>query len=352
MKSKILIANSYIPWGGLGQYSINLAQIFKNAGYDVYGLVTHSKNELFNEFAELTIETVYFGDRNLFVKYFSILNFVRRIKPDFIFANYLPPIQFLLPLLEKSKIISVIHSDLPDFYRSANINHWFVDQWIAPTPRIKEGFFQYTGNHKILDRTSIILHGITKSTRTDRELNQGIFNIIFVGALYEHKGVDLLPEIFSSFHHACPNSHLTIIGGGIMELFLIEEFTIRGLNDHVTFTGVIPNLEVRGYYGISDVLLFPTRVEGFGLVIAEAMMEGTVPLTTLLPGITDAIVEAGFTGLLVEKNNINEFVHSLRQLYNSRSLLNQMSRAAMKDARERFGVEIMEKNYIKMLNSI
>jgi glycosyltransferase involved in cell wall biosynthesis len=186
----------------------------------------------------------------------------------------------------------------------------------------------------------------------DRELNLGLFNIIFVGALYEHKGADLLPTIFSSFHHSCPNSHLTIVGGGTLEPFLIAEFTARGLNNYVTFTGVISNLEVRKYYGNSDVLLFPTQVEGFGLVIAEAMMDGTVPLTTLLPGITDAIVESGFTGLLVEKNNINEFVHSLKRLYNSRSLLNQMSRAAMKVARERFDVEIMGENYLKMLNSI
>ena len=72
LKTKILIANSHIPWGGLGQYSITLAQIFKDAGYDVYGLVTHSKNKLFSEFAKLTIETVYFGDRNLIVKYLFI----------------------------------------------------------------------------------------------------------------------------------------------------------------------------------------------------------------------------------------------------------------------------------------
>jgi glycosyltransferase involved in cell wall biosynthesis len=261
-------------------------------------------------------------------------------------------VHFLLPLIRRTKVISVIHSDQYDYYRIANINNKYVDQWVAPSPRIKEGFLEYTNSPDKIIRTKIIPHGIDHGPKIFRGFNNGTFRIAYVGSLYKHKGVDLLVEIFKHLLISCPNIHFTIIGGGELESTLVEECSKGEITGNITLTGVIPAKQVREELLNTDVLLFPSRLEAFGLVIVEAMMEGAVPVVTLLPGVTDSIVDDGITGFLVEKNNINDFTNRLKQLYNNRDLLNRMSIAAIIAARQRFSSVRMSYEYDQMLNSL
>jgi glycosyltransferase involved in cell wall biosynthesis len=349
---KVLIANSHIPWGGLGQYSVNLARSLSKAGYEVYGLVTHNNENLFDEFSDATIKTWYLGGYGKLKKYYKCIRTINTLKPDFIIVNYLATVQFILPLLRKAIIISVIHSNQDDYYRIASINKPFINLWIAPSSGVKTGFIHYLRSNRYNEKISIIPHGVDVGNSPIRGKNTGTFNIAFVGSLYEHKGVGLLPEIFFRFHNQCPDSNLVIIGEGEMDQLLKEKFKSYNIGKDVDFTGVLENHEVRESLAKADVLLFPTRIESFGLVIIESMMEGAVPVVSELKGITDMIVKDKEDGFLVDKDNIVDFADRLVILYEDRDLLQKMSLKAKEKANSVFRTEIMAEMYSKMILSL
>lgn len=346
-KQKILIVNSHIPWGGLGQYTLSLARGLSEEEYEVHGLVTHSNEDNFETFKKLTTTTTYVGDLNKYVKYCVVLLLIWKMKPDVIIINYNGLIHFLLPYISKTTVISILHNDIDDFYRISKINHAYVNAWVAPTPGIKEGFINYANLERVKPDTVVISHGVSKSKMVRQAHNKTELNLAFIGAILEHKGADLLPKIMEKIIAVIPSTKLQIIGIGTgkLEATLKDEFEVKGISKNIEFMNVIPHEQVREILSQSDILLFPTRVEAFGLVIAEAMMEGAVPVVTLLPGITDATVEDSKTGYLIQKDDVDTFAQRVIELGNDLQLLKQMSIKSQETAFENLSLSTMSSRY-------
>jgi glycosyltransferase involved in cell wall biosynthesis len=351
IKQKILIVNSHIPWGGLGQFTLSLARGLKEKEYKVFGLVTHSNEDNFKAFTSITDSTVYFGNYSKLFKYLAIWWYIFSTRPDVIIINYNAAIHFLLPFLPKSIVIDIIHNDVDDFYRISGINQKYVSAWVAPTPGIKDGFIKYSSFQRAATDTHIISHGISESvleyTSTATE-----FVMTFVGAVYEHKGADLLPDIFEKISLAIPYVKLQIVGDGKLVNELKTIFDNKGFSDRVNFMGVISHDNVRKTLATSDILLFPTRVEAFGLVIAEAMMEGAIPVVTLLPGITDATVTDGETGFLIAKDDVEAFAQTCIQIAKDQILKQRLSIQAKTQAQKKLSLSTMSAKYDNLIGEL
>ena len=91
-------------------------------------------------------------------------------------------------------------------------------------------------------------------------------NFIYVGRLIPVKNLELLIQVFNKK----PDLHLTIIGFGILEdeLKAIE-------NENISFTGAIDNEKLPAYYQQADVFVLPSKSEPWGLVVEEALNNGT-----------------------------------------------------------------------------
>jgi len=119
----------------------------------------------------------------------------------------------------------------------------------------------------------------------------------FVGHLYSVKRADKLPEIFNLIKKSIPNAKLIIVGGGIkkqnLRLEMEKGFKEYGIEEDIEFVGeVLPN-EVANYYSEMDVLLFPSRREGFGAVVIEARACGIPVVGSDNGGIPEAVGEGG-----------------------------------------------------------
>lgn len=89
---------------------------------------------------------------------------------------------------------------------------------------------------------------------------------LYVGRLVEVKNLELLIEVFNEM----PSLSLDIVGFGELESKL------KSLsNDNINFVGAVNNKDLSSYYRNADVFVLPSKVEPWGLVVEEALNNGT-----------------------------------------------------------------------------
>jgi glycosyltransferase involved in cell wall biosynthesis len=127
--------------------------------------------------------------------------------------------------------------------------------------------------------------------------------LTFVGALdraHYFKGVDYLLDVFGDLQ--TPNVILMIVGNGDLRSHYEAQAARLELADRVRFVGPKGHHELPLYYAASDVVVLPSSLESFGIVLIEAMACGKPVVAHDLPGI-GAVVDDGENGLLVELGN-------------------------------------------------
>lgn len=151
--------------------------------------------------------------------------------------------------------------------------------------------------------------------------------LIFAGRLVESKGVDLLLEAFLKLREINRNTGLIILGSGPLE-DRCRKFCKTHELDSVYFTGFKQLEELPVYYGISDILVFPSRGETWGLVINEAMACGLPIITTYHVGAAYDLVKPGINGTLVDSGSSEQLFSSIKTMLESPEILVSMGKAS------------------------
>jgi alpha-1,6-mannosyltransferase len=102
--------------------------------------------------------------------------------------------------------------------------------------------------------------------------------------------IDAVATLISSGH----NMPLTIVGDGPERPRLERHVVSLGISDFVSFTGSVDYAAVPDHLARADVMLFPSKNEGFGLAAAEALIAG-VPVVACRDGggVLDIVPETG-----------------------------------------------------------
>lgn len=104
-------------------------------------------------------------------------------------------------------------------------------------------------------------------------LNLGdAFVVGHVGRFMYQKNHDFVIDIFQEIYNKCPNSLLLLVGSGELEGEIRDKVKYLGLDKSVRFLGV--RFDVPQLLQAMDVMLFPSRYEGLGLVTIEAQAAG------------------------------------------------------------------------------
>jgi glycosyltransferase involved in cell wall biosynthesis len=160
--------------------------------------------------------------------------------------------------------------------------------------------------------------------------------LVFIGSGSRRKGVDLLGPIMER------------LGLGF-ELAVVGATHIDGpLPPNVRIVGrVATRQNLAAAYREADVLLFPSRLEGFGLVAAEAMACGLPVIASGGSALTE-VVEDGVTGFLCPRDDIDAFVEAARRLAADPEFAASLSRAARRRAVDAFSIDRMVEAYVKI----
>ncbi|KUK15594.1 MAG: Glycosyl transferase group 1 [Petrotoga mobilis] len=116
----------------------------------------------------------------------------------------------------------------------------------------------------------------------------------FVGNLIPIKRADKLPEIFRKIAKELPNIKFLIVGDGALRDKILKE--LEGLD--VIFAGRVPQVKVAKYMNAMDVMVLPSRNEGWPCVVLEAQACGTCVVGSSSGGIPEAI---GFDEYVVKE---------------------------------------------------
>lgn len=128
---------------------------------------------------------------------------------------------------------------------------------------------------------------VTAASAVPPSLPEGAFRVIYVGQLIHRKGVDLLLDSISEMPESA--AQMTIVGTGVAEASLRAKARILGIDSRITWHGVVPNEKVPGLLAAHDLLVLPSRFDGWGAVVNEALTVGTPVLCSTTCGAADLI---------------------------------------------------------------
>jgi glycosyltransferase involved in cell wall biosynthesis len=145
--------------------------------------------------------------------------------------------------------------------------------------------------------------------------------IVAAGRLVEAKGFDLLIEAAAGIAGRSPPFDLAVYGEGPLRGALS-----RQAGESVTLPG---HAEAHAMFQEADLCVVPSRREGFGNVVVEAMAAGVPVLATACPG-PAALIEHGRNGFLVEPGSSSALAEAMAAL-----LADPQRRCAVVDAGRR-----------------
>ncbi len=128
---------------------------------------------------------------------------------------------------------------------------------------------------------------------------------VLPGRLNLSKGHDLVAAAVRQLRRDQPGLDIVcLFPGGGDQRKTIEANILPDQTDAATFRflGFVERDVLRDAYWASDIVLLPSRMEGFGLVVAEAMCCGTIAIRTPSGGWQDQVIE-GKTGYMVPFND-------------------------------------------------
>jgi asparagine synthase (glutamine-hydrolysing) len=127
-----------------------------------------------------------------------------------------------------------------------------------------------------------------------------------------YKGFDEVLDAMPSLLLDIPNLVYLIVGDGSDRRRLESKVSQLGIKDHVRFTGHIPEHEKADHYRLADAYVMPSRGEGFGFVLLEAMACGIPAVASSADGGREAVRE-GEIGILVNPDSAEDVQRGIRE---------------------------------------
>lgn len=167
-----------------------------------------------------------------------------------------------------------------------------------------------------LDEDDVVMipHGVDTDWFYPREeqhpaVNEVQTTLLYVGRLGARKGLDLALRALAEVDNE--SIEFLIAGTGRHEETLRELAQELGIAEQVRFLGYVPDEELPVLYSSADVFVLPSRYEGFGLVLLEAMACGTPVIGADAGGIPTAVKD-GQVG-----NTVTREVEAITEVFTS-----------------------------------
>jgi len=172
------------------------------------------------------------------------------------------------------------------------------------------------------------------------------FRVCYVGRMELAKGLPYLLQAWKSL--ALPEAELVLVGEVRHEADLVLK---QHQSPSVRIMGLLSRSSVAEIYRSSNVFVFPSVNEGFGLALLEAMASGLAVIATDRSGATDCVSE-GKDGFVVPARSADALAEAILWCYRHRDETMAMGGAARKKVEARFTLAHYEQRQIDLYHSL
>jgi glycosyltransferase involved in cell wall biosynthesis len=178
---------------------------------------------------------------------------------------------------------------------------------------------------------------------------------VYTGKLNKGKGLEFLLKAWSRFvARRNGDVHLVMVGSGGGQYLscenLLKHLVLEyGIEKNVTFTGY--KKDVRAYLQCSDIFIFPSDSEAFGLSLIEAMSCGLPGIATKTGGIID-IVDHNQNGLLVESGDEQKIIEYMNMLADNVELRSLMGLKARKTVIKKYSIHSIVQTHHELFSRL
>ena len=181
--------------------------------------------------------------------------------------------------------------------------------------------------------------------------------VVWVGRLVRKKGLETMIEAWSDATPFHPRARLLIVGAGSgaghihdAEEALRASVAERGLQASVKMTGPVPDVE--RYLRASDLFVFTSEAEGFGVALVEAMACGLPVVTSRIEGAAADFVDDGREGLKFDVGDARQLQACLKTLISDPKSRRLMGKAGHARVKGTLDVECIAASYERLFKGI
>ncbi len=363
---KVLISCLSWSWGGMEMFTVQSAEELLKNNVDVYIFcLKNSKIDINSSFVE--------ENKKLRIKSNSYLNifnihklrkFIIKHNIDIIHTQFSKDLWTISPALwfVKKRIPLILTKQLGSFVVKKDFLHKLiykrVSKAIAISTVIKDNLIQTTPLDK--EKITIIPNAIDlkrfdiskykrDEIRKRERIKENEFVFINVARLSPGKGQDIILKAIQQIKIELVNTKIIFIGEAeesekFYEKELKDFVQSNGLGDLVLFLGFrkdIPEL-----LAMSDVFLFPSEAEAFGISLVEAMAIGLPSIVCKSDGVLDIIIE-NTTSLTFPRNDIDKLSENILKIRYDENLRKYLSQNSSERAKE-FSFEKYNERILKV----
>ncbi|WP_052177827.1 glycosyltransferase [Methylotenera sp. G11] len=170
--------------------------------------------------------------------------------------------------------------------------------------------------------------------------------LLFVGRVAFEKNIGFLLEMTKVLLERHPQALLVVAGQGPAEKSLHQQAKALALDSNIKFIGYLDrNTELNACYQAADIFVFSSKSETQGLVLLEAMAQGTPVVAIAELGTASILVEG--QGALIAPDHIEGFAEKVHQLLKYPQDRYELGKAALVYASENWTAKLQAE---RMLN--
>jgi glycosyltransferase involved in cell wall biosynthesis len=168
-----------------------------------------------------------------------------------------------------------------------------------------------------------------------------LLELLSIGRLVPHKGHLVLIEALSGITGGLPSWHCTIAGDGPEAGTIGTLIKNSSLGAAISLKTGLSDERLAAHYRTADIFVHPalslaTGIEGFGIVLLEAMAYGAAIIASRTGGITEVVDNNPAIALLVEPGDVNALRQAIIELLINKEKRRSMALAARAFVEERY----------------
>lgn len=216
-----------------------------------------------------------------------------------------------------------------------------ADYYFVPSNIVKESLIFCGADSK---KIHMIPYGVdvNKFKFVKNKIGGENIKIVYVGQISYRKGIHHLINVIEKYNNK--EIEVYIAGPYTKDSTLVKQLKQY---KNVTVLGFVTRDKIAELYQSSDVFIFPTLGEGFGLVVLEALSSGLPIICSNQAGGNDAIID-GYNGFVFEAGNDIDMKRKIDWFLDNKEKISKMSENARKSSLK----YTWENYYVNINNSI